>query len=147
MASTHDRNDPFTLFNFILDIEGMKAGFAEIKGLSTEAGVIEERNDKIAERKLRGIRKFTNLTLKRGYTNSEELQNWLKGVIEGSIRRLSGTITLVDDRRNRAAAWKFDEGWPTKLEGPAFNGQGNDVAIETLELTVEGLTLEYPPAR
>jgi len=149
MAATYGRNDPLASFNFVVDIQGMRAGFTEVSGLETETDVIEYREgtEEIAKRKLTGIRKYTNITLKRGYTNSQELWNWSREVIEGKSRRLPGTITLLDEGRNAAAVWKFDNGWPMKLEGPAFDAKSNDIAIEVLELAVEGLHLDYPPDR
>jgi phage tail-like protein len=144
MAATSSRNDPFTSFNFIIDIQGMKAGFAEVGGLATETDVIEYRegNEDITVRKIPGKRKYTNLTFKRGYTNSKDLWEWRKKVMDGKTQRLPGTITLLDEARKPALVWKFYEGWPSKWAGPAFNAKNNDVAIEELDIAIEGLELE-----
>jgi phage tail-like protein len=63
-------------------------------------------------------------------------------VIEGKTQRLSGTITLLNEARQPTLVWKFYEAWPSKWAGPAFNAKNNDVAIEEMELAVEGLELE-----
>jgi phage tail-like protein len=144
MAGTSSRNDPFTSFNFIVDIQGMKAGFAEVGGLSTETDIVEYRegNEDITMRKIPGKRKYTNLTFKRGFTNSKELYLWRKKVMDGQTQRLPGTITLLDEARKPALVWKFYEAWPSKWAGPAFNAKNNEIAIEEMDLAVEGLELE-----
>ena len=144
MAGSADRDDPFTSFNFIVDIQGMRAGFSEIGGLSTETNVIEYRegNEDITARKLPGQRKYANISLKRGFTKSKDLWEWRKKVIEGKTQRLPGTITMLDEGRKPVLVWRFFEGWPSKWAGPAFNAKNNDIAIEELEIAVEGLELE-----
>jgi phage tail-like protein len=144
MAETSSRNDPFAAFNFIVDIQGMRAGFAEVGGLSTETDIIEYRegNEDITVRKLTGKVKYTNITLKRGFTESKELWEWRKKVIQGQTQRLPGTITLLDESRKPALVWKFFEAWPCKWAGPAMNAKNNDIAIEEMDLAVEGLELE-----
>lgn len=144
MAATSSRNDPFTSFNFIVDVQGMRAGFAEIGGLSTETNIVEYREgiEDTAPRKLPGQKKFANISLKRGYTNSKDLWEWRKKVMDGKTQRLPGTITLLDEARKPALVWKFYEGWPSKWAGPAFNAKNNDVAIEEMEIAIEGLELE-----
>jgi phage tail-like protein len=144
MAGTSSRNDPFTSFNFIVDIQGMRAGFAEVGGLSTETDIVEYRegNEDITMRKIPGKRKFTNITLKRGFTDDNKLFLWRKEVMEGKTRRLPGTITLLDEARKPALVWKFYEAWPSKWAGPAFNAKNNEIAIEEMDLAVEGLELE-----
>jgi phage tail-like protein len=62
--------------------------------------------------------------------------------MDGKTQRLGGTITLLDEARKPALTWEFTEGWPSKWAGPAFNAKNNDVAIEELEICVEGLTLQ-----
>jgi|SRR5690606_8113972 len=145
MAGSGDRNDPYSAFNFLLEIDGMDvAGFSECSGLTTETDVIEYRNgdEDITVRKLPGLKKFTNISLKRGWTQDSSLWEWRKTVMDGATERRGGSIVLLDEGRNEALRWTFREGWPTKLEGPSFNAKNSEVAIETLELAVEGLVLE-----
>lgn len=144
MPGSGDRDDPYTSFNFIVDIEGMRAGFSEIGGLSTETDIIEYRegNHDITVRKIPGKRKYTQINLKRGYTQDKKLWEWRKKVIEGKTQRLSGTITLRNEAQQPALVWRFFEGWPSKWAGPAFNAKNNDIAIEEMEIAVEGLELE-----
>ncbi len=143
MAETGSRNDPFAAFNFLVDIGGAVAGFSECSGLTLESDVIEYRNgnEDITVRKLPGLKKFTNIVLKRGYTNDKSLWEWRKTVLDGKTERRDGTITLLNEARQPALRWNFYFGWPSKWEGPTMNAKTNDVAIETLNITVEKIEL------
>lgn len=143
--STADRNDPYSAFNYVLEIDGVdSAGFSEVSGLTTESDIIEYRNGKedITVRKLPGLKKFTNLTLKRGYTQSKDLWDWRKTTLDGLTKRRDGAIVLQDEAHGEALRWTFREGWLSKWEGPSFNAKNNEVAIESLEIAIEGLALE-----
>lgn len=145
MPETGSRNDPYSAFNFVVEIEGVTvAGFSECSGLTTETDPIEYRNgsEDITVRKLPGLKKFTNISLKRGFTDSKELWEWRKKVMDGQTERRSGSIVLQNESREDALRWNFREGWPTKLEGPSFNAKNNEVAIETLEIAIEDLQME-----
>ena len=142
--ATADRADPYSAFNFRVDIDGIPvAGFSECSGLTTETDPIEYRigTEDITVRKLPGLRKYPNIVLKRGYTTAAELWDWRKKVINGQTDRRSGSVTLLDESRKPAVEWKFREGWPCKWEGPALSAKNNEVAIETLEICHEGLEL------
>lgn len=137
--------DPYGSFNFIVEIDGVEtAGFSEVSGLSTETGIIEYRNgdEDITVRKMPGLKKFTNITLKRGFTQSRELWEWRRLVMDGQIERRDGSIIVLDDARNRVLRFDFLRGWPSKWEGPTLNAKSNEVAIETLEIAHEGLRLD-----
>ena len=139
------RNDPYGQFNFIVEIDGVvQGGFSEASGLTTDTNMIEYRegNEITTTRKLPGLMKYNNIVLKRGLTQSDELWQWRKAVIDGKTERQSGSIVLLDEARNPALRWNFREGWPSKWEGPALNAKTSEVAIETLEIAHEGLELE-----
>jgi phage tail-like protein len=145
MATAGDRNDPLASFNFIVTIENIRAGFTEISGLSTESNIIEYRegDDIPTMTKLPGLLKYTNIVLKRGYTtDGKELFAWRKTVLDGKTERRGGTITLLNEARQPALTWEFNDGWPSKWEGPAMNAKNNDIAIEVLEICHEGCTLQ-----
>jgi phage tail-like protein len=145
------RTDPYGQFNFQVEIDGVgKLAFSEVSGLTTDTNIIEYREgDEVADgesttRKLPGLIKYNNIVLKRGYTNDLSVYNWRLLVIQGntSAARTTGSITLLDEARNPALRWTFREGWPSKWEGPALNGKTSEVAIESMEIVHEGLTLE-----
>ncbi|MCG8346180.1 MAG: phage tail protein [Chloroflexales bacterium] len=147
MAQTGERNDPYSAFNFIIEIDGFDdavAGFSECSGLTTETDAIEYRNgnEDITVRKLPGLKKFTNIVLKRGYTDNKALWEWRKTVMDGKTERKGGAIVLLDEARQEALRWNFREGWPSKWEGPTLNAKNNEVAIESLEIACESIELE-----
>jgi phage tail-like protein len=139
------RNDPYSQFNFLIEIDGVvKGGFSECSGLTTDTNVIDYRegNEKqLTPRRLPGLMKYNNIVLKRGYTADKSLWKWRKQVIDGKTSRATGSIILLDEARNPALTWNFREGWPCKWEGPGLNGKTSEVAIETLEICHEGLEL------
>jgi phage tail-like protein len=139
------RNDPYGAFNFLVEIDGVAAaGFSECSGLSTETEVIEYREggDRSGVRKLPGLTKYSAIILKRGITANRDLWNWRKSVIDGVTDRRSGRIVILGEDRNPVATIRFFEGWPSKWEGPKLNAKSSEVAIETLEITHEGLEFE-----
>lgn len=145
MPATGSRNDPYAAFNFIVEIENVTvAGFHEISGLTTETDAIDYRNgdEENIVRKLPGLKKVTPIAMKRGYTDSIELWEWRKKVLDGKTERQSGSVVLLDEARQPVLRWNFREGWPSKWEGPSLNAKNNEVAIETLEIQHEGLVLD-----
>jgi phage tail-like protein len=141
-----NRNDPYKSFNFIVEIDGIpSAGFTECSGLSTETTVIEYRegSDKTnSVRKLPGLHKYNNITLKRGLTSNRDLWNWRKSITDGTVDRRNVAIILLADDRTEVARFTVSQAWPCKWVGPALNAKGNDIAIEELELAHEGLDFE-----
>jgi len=144
--SPSSRNDPYGAYNFVVEIDGIAtAGFSECSGLSTEVDVIEYRNgnEQTRARKLPGLARYANIVLKRGITaGARELWEWHKQVLDGKIDRRSGSIILLNEAREQVVRWNFREAWICKYEGPTLNATGNEVAIETIELVIEGLELE-----
>jgi phage tail-like protein len=140
------RDDPYKGFNFLVEIDGISvAAFCEVSGLASETAVIEYRNGSDRAntvRKLPGLTKYANIVLKRGVTQDTQLWQWRKAIEQGTPDRRSGAIVLLDDERNPVRRWRFSEGWITKFEGPDLNAKGNDVAIETIEIAHEGLTID-----
>ncbi len=139
------RIDPYKNFRFLVEIEGItQAGLSECSGFGSEVEVIEYREggDKVtAARKLPGRAKYPNITLRWGVTDSHELYDWPRAVLQGQIQRKAGAIILLDDEGNPGVRWNFFEAWPSKWEGPDLCAQGNDVAIETLVIACERLEL------
>ena len=143
--ATGDRKDPYRGFKFRVEIDGItRAGFREASGLDASNDSVDYRDgdDKTSTiRKLPGLKKFSNITLKRGVTDDIDLWKWRKQVMDGKIKeaRKNGRIILLDDEGNDAAEWDFVEAWPTKWTGATFNATANEVAIDSLEITHEGL--------
>jgi phage tail-like protein len=136
------RKDPFLNFNFIVELDGItQAGFAEASGFgsTTEPIEVNEGGLNVASHKFVGRTKQNNITLKWGLTDSTELYDWYRDVVNGKIQRKTGSIIMLDLQGNEKIRWNFYNAWPTKWDGPDFSAKGNDVAIETLEIAHEGL--------
>jgi phage tail-like protein len=142
MPGTAERKDPFHGFNFKVEVDGItRAGFREASGLDSSQDPVEYREgvDKLTARKLPGLNKYSNISLKWGVTDDKELWEWRKKSMDGKVERKNGSIVLCDDAGEEKVRWNFLEGWPTKWTGPSFNATGNEVAIETLEIAHEGI--------
>ena len=143
MAVGQRPQDPYRGFKFKVQIDGItKAGFREVSGLDAGTDAVDYRDgDGTTMRKLAGLQKFSNITLKRGITTDQDLWKWRQDIIDGNIQksRKDGQIFLLDELGQDAAEWTFSQGWPTKWTGPAFNATANEVAIDTLEIAHEGL--------
>jgi phage tail-like protein len=125
--------DPLRSFSYRLVIANViLAGFSDVSGLKDQ-----EETDGL--RKLPGRAKYSNVTLKRGLTNSKELWDWHREATTGMTPRKSASIVLVDERGRQVKCWCLRNAWPVKLIRPALKATANDVAIETLELTCEGI--------
>jgi phage tail-like protein len=141
-----DRKDPYAQFNFIITIEGLTeavAGFTEVAGMNAESDVVEYRegSDEPTMRKLPGLRKFGNITLKRGFTTNRELWDWRKTTLDGRTERKGGSIVLRNEEGEDVLRWNFRNGWISKYEGPALNAKTNEAAVESIEIVHEGLEL------
>jgi phage tail-like protein len=135
--------DPYRNFNFLVEIDGISASFSECSGLETEVSVIEYREaGDHTTRKIPGMQKVGDITLKRGVTNSRELQDWHRNVLNGQPDRRNGVVSLLDETGQKKVAWKIFNVFPIKWEGPSLNAKGNEIAIETLVLCCERLERE-----
>ena len=145
MPETGKRDDPYQQFNFLVEIDGVaRAGFSECSGLATDTDPIDYREGAdivLNVRKLSGLRKYTNVVLKRGYTQDQDLWNWRKKIINGNTERRQADIILLDEERKEVLRWRIREAWISKWDSGPFNAKTNDVAIETIEMVHEGLEL------
>ena len=144
MASPGNRIDPYSNFNFLVEIDGItRAAFQEASGFDSSIDITEHREggENTTTRKLPGLTKYTNITLKRGVTDDTELYDWHRQWVKGdpAARRKNGSIVLLDRQGSEKVRWNFFNAWPSKWTGPSFNAEGNDVAIETFELAHEGI--------
>ena len=140
--ATGDRVDPYRNFTFLVEIDGVtQAGFSDCSGFSASSDPIEYREGGFTNtvHKLPGLIKYTNITLKWGLTDSRELYDWFRDIVNGRIVRKNGSIVVLDLEGQEKVRWNFFSGWPTKYDAPDLTAKGNDVAIETLEIAVEKL--------
>ncbi|MFS0555399.1 MULTISPECIES: phage tail protein [Brevibacillus] len=138
-----DRKDPYRKFRYRVEMDGIQqAGFSEVSGFDASVDVVEYRegNEVITPRKLPGLAKYGNITLKWGVTDSMDLYNWMQDTIQGKVARKTVTIIAINEAGEDVATWKVIEAWPTKYTAPDFNGTSSEVAIEQLEIAHEGMT-------
>lgn len=140
----NQRNDPYRNFRFLVEIDGItQAGFSEATIPDTSQDPIEYRegNESPTARKIPGLIKYGNVTLKWGIADSLDLYDWRKLVEEGKMKdaRRNVAIILIDEEGNSKSRWEFNDAWPSKYDAPDLNAKGTDIAIETLEIAHEGM--------
>lgn len=137
---------PLVKFAFEVDWGGTKVGFQEVSGLNFEAGLIEYRHGAspdFSKIKMPGLKVFNNITLKRGtFKADNEFFDWFQSIQLNTVERRSITISLLDENGEPAVTWKVKNAFPLKMQSTDLKAEGNEVAIETLELAHEGLTIE-----
>ncbi len=149
MARTH----PYGAFNYLVklgddwDETALLGGFSDVSGIGTEMTIAEYRNGNEAEnhvRKVSGIHKVSDVTLKRGIVNSKDLWDWIEDVRKnGPGAQRIATITMRDEAGNDVQTWKLRGTVPMKYTGPTLAAKGGgDVAMEELVLSAEGMDLE-----
>ncbi|MGN8551962.1 UNVERIFIED_CONTAM: phage tail protein [Microbacterium sp. SLM126] len=124
------------------------SSFSEVSGLTMEAEVVEYRggaDPQLTTTKQPGLKKFSNVTLKRGIAPAEAgngLFDWYNSILAGTVQRRSVTVSLLNEARDPVMTWKIKQAWPVKLEGPGLKSTGTDVAIESVEFACEGIEIE-----
>ncbi len=143
------RDTPYGAFNFQVDLgDGVAGGFSDVSGLVTEMTVAEYRNGNDAEnhvRKVPGMHKVGDVTLKRGLVGSDNLFSWIKATrTDGFKAKRTVVIHMLDESRNGpVTTWRLQGAMPLKYTGPTLAGKGGgDVAMEELVLSVEGYLVE-----
>lgn len=133
-------------YHFIVEWGGTRLGFTEVAGLEISTEVVEYREGADpgqAAHKMPGLRKYTNITLKRGIVKGDnDFFNWMKTINLNQAERRDVVIKLLNENHEPVMTWKAHNAFPVKLSGPALKENSSDVAIEELELAHEGLTIE-----
>ena len=137
---------PIPKFHFQVEWAGTKLGFSEVSGLDVETEVIEYRDGSMPEYsklKMPGMQKFSNITLKRGvFQKDNEFFEWWNTVKLNTIERRDIIISLLNEEHAPVLTWKIKNAWPVKVQSTDLKSDGIEVAIETLELAHEGLSME-----
>ena len=138
---------PLVGYHFFVEVQGKLLGaFREASGLTSESEKIEykasgPKGEEIAVTQP-GRTKYPDIVLKRGMTSNLDMWTWRKEIEEGKFKdaRKNGSIVLYSQTHDEVARWNFENAWPLKVEGPGLNSTANEVAVESLTLTVERLT-------
>ncbi len=138
---------PLPAFYFSVEITDVPTmSFKEISGLDAETEFIEYRNgdsSTFSKIKMPGLQKNSNITLKKGmFVSDTKFWDWYKEIKLNTVKRRTVTIKLLDESGSPVMTWVATNAWPTKVSVDGFKSDGNEVAIETLELAHEGVLLQ-----
>jgi phage tail-like protein len=137
------RNDPYKNFNFRVTIEGkIVAAVNEASGLSPAPGSPKKRSKK----KMPALRKFGNITLKRGLIVDSKLLDWANELsnrpdLPAATLRKNMMLEFCNEAGEVVSSYRVINGWITKIQAPDFNAKANEVAIDAIEISYEGLEL------
>lgn len=144
-----NRTTPYGAFNFVVNFDGGETfgGFSDVSGIGTELTIAEYRNGNDKEnhvRKVGGVHKVSDVTLKRGIVNSISLFQWIKDSrTKGPDAKKSITILLLDESQKPVQSWVLRGVLPMKYTGPTLAAKGGgEVALEELVLSSEALEME-----
>jgi len=136
---------PMPKFHFRVEWDGSRIGFTEVTGLTMESDVIEYREGNSLlyhKTKMPGLQKLTNVVLKRGmFSGDIEFNEWMNSIEMNQVKRRTVTIKLVNEKDDPVFIWKLTNAWPVKVQSSDLKADGNEVAIETMELAHEGITM------
>ena len=141
------RIDPLRNFRYRLDIDGIaQAGFSEVMIAETTIDAVDYRegNEAPHVRKLSGLTKYGNITLKWGLTvggSALDLFKWHNEISAGQIKEKRRKVVIVvqDEAGSDAARFVITDAWPVKYDPSDLNAKGNEVMIEMLEFANEGI--------
>jgi phage tail-like protein len=150
MAVQRDR--PYVQFNFLVDLgtgntDGADAGFQEVSGIGMEVTVAEYRNGNEKEnsvRKIVGLNKASDVTMKRGVIGSLTLYNWLNQIRNGDQGAIRNIVVQLqnEDHTSVVQTWKLLRARIIKHTSGPMNAKGTDVAMEELVISYERLEME-----
>lgn len=133
-------------YHFSVDWGGNRTGFMEVSGLDIEIEAVSFREGSSPEdsfRKIPGLRKYSNITLKRGIVKDDnDFFEWINTKRIGAIERRDITISLLNEDHNPIVRWKVKNAFPVNYSGPVLSANDSGLAMETLVLTHEGISVE-----
>ena len=137
---------PLPKFHFQVEWGGENLAFTEVTGLDVETEPIEYRvgNSKEYHKlMIPGMQKFANVTLKRGtYQGDNGFFDWWNTVALNTVQRRDLTISLLNPEHEPVVVWKVKNAWPVKVQSTELKADGNEIAIESIELAHEGLVIQ-----
>lgn len=151
MPASSERRDPFPVYCFKVDIEGIPgatAFFKSVSGLKSETEVVDfqEGGENRFTHRLVGPTKWANLILKRGFAQDPALLDWRNEWASGNgKKRRSGTIAQLNTKLTEVYVWRFVDGWPCKWELSEFDASKSELSIETLEIAHHRLEVVKKP--
>jgi phage tail-like protein len=138
---------PLPKFRFEVDLgtELKGVAFQEVSGMDVENQIIEYRKSNstlFSTEKMPGIVKYGNVTMKRGvFVNDNSFWAWHQEIKMNVIKRRTVLIKLLDEAGKVTMQWQLDNAWPTKITSTDLKSDGNEVAVDTIEIAHEQLTI------
>ena len=136
---------PMPKFYFQVKWDSQVMRFQEVSGLDIQSEEIKYGHGDSPEFsviKMPGMKKFGNITMKKGiFKGDNKFWDWFKQIKMNTIKRLPVTISLLDEGGKATMVWTLTNAWPTKITGTDLKSEGNEVAIESIEIVHEGLTI------
>lgn len=138
---------PMPKFRFEVDLGTDLKGisFQEVSGMDVENQVIEYRKSNsplFSTEKMPGIVKYGNVTMKKGvFVNDNSFWNWHAAIKMNTMKRQTVTIRLLDENNAVTMQWTLQNAWPTKITSTDLKSDGNEVAVDTLEIAHEQLII------
>ncbi len=137
---------PLPKFHFQVEWAASTIAFSEVTGLDVETEIVEYSDGARREYtpiKMPGRQKYSNVTMKRGvFASNNEFYDWWNTVSLNTIERRDLTISLLNEEHEPVMVWKVKNAWPTKIQSTDLKADGNEVAIETIEVAHEGLSIQ-----
>ncbi|MBU3030115.1 phage tail protein [Paracoccus marinaquae] len=137
---------PLPKFHFQVKWDDTELAFQEVSGLDIETEVLEYRagNSKVFSKvKMPGMIKSGNITMKKGvFAKDNAIFDWFKEIKMNTIKRKAITISLLDESQTPTMVWKVQNAFPVKITGTDLKAEGNEVAVESIEIAHEGLVIE-----
>jgi len=145
-GEAQDGNWPLPKFYFLVDWgSNSNIPFQEVSGLDIEAQPIQYRHGNspvFSEINMPGIVKNSNVTMKKGvFANDNSFWDWYNKIKMNTIERQNVVIKLLDEAGNPTMTWTLNNAWPTKISSTDLKSDGNEVAVESIEIMHEGLTI------
>ncbi|MBE7525931.1 MAG: phage tail protein [Proteobacteria bacterium] len=136
---------PMPKFYFQVKWDSQVMRFQEVSGLDIQSEEIKYRHGDSPEFsviKMPGMKKVGNITMKKGvFKGDNKFWDWFKQIKMNTIKRLPVTISLLDEGGKATMVWTLTNAWPTKITSTDLKSEGNEVAIESIEIVHEGLTI------
>ncbi|MEP2935622.1 MAG: phage tail protein [Gilvibacter sp.] len=138
---------PMPKFRFEVDLGTELTGvaFQEVSGMDVENQIIEYRKSNSPEfstEKMPGIAKYSNVTMKRGvFVNDNTFWDWHDQITMNTIARRTVLIKLLDENGEVTMQWTLENAWPTKITSTDLKSDGNEVAVDTIEIAHEKLII------
>ncbi|MGI0116756.1 phage tail protein [Zooshikella sp. RANM57] len=137
---------PMPKFHFNVKWGTNTISFQEVSGLDAEHQVIEYRAGDSATYstvKMPGIAKYSNVTMKKGiYVSDNSFWDWMAKIKMNTIERIPVVISLLNELQKPTMVWTLKNAWPTKITATDLKSDGNEVAIDSIEIAHEGLTIK-----